>query len=40
LKVHYKSRFGELVPLEVKQNGLLELLLILEGEVNQVCEIL
>ena len=40
LKAHYKARFGELVLLEPKQEGLLELLLILEGEVNQVREIL
>ena len=40
LKSHYKTRFGELVLLEVKQTGLLELLLILEGEVNQLREIL
>ena len=40
LKAHYKTRFGELVLLEVKQEGVLELLLILEGEVNQVREIL
>jgi hypothetical protein len=40
LKVHYKARFGELLLLEVKQPGLLELMLVLEGEVNQVREIL
>jgi hypothetical protein len=40
LRAHYKARFGELVLLEVKRAGVLELLLILEGEVNQVREIL
>jgi hypothetical protein len=40
LKSHYKARFGELLLLEVKNPSLLELLLILEGEVNQVREIL
>jgi hypothetical protein len=40
LKAHYQARFGELLLLEVKQAGLLELVLVLEGEVNQVREIL
>jgi hypothetical protein len=40
LKAHYKSRFGELLLLEFKNPELLELILVLEGEVNQVREIL
>jgi hypothetical protein len=40
LKSHYKARFGELLLLEVKNPNLLELMLVLEGEVNQVREIL
>jgi hypothetical protein len=40
LKSHYKTRFGELLLLEVKNSDLLELVLVLEGEVNQVREIL
>lgn len=40
LKLHYKARFGSLILLEIKQENMLELLLILEGEVNQVREIL
>lgn len=40
LKSHFKARFGELLLLEGKSPNLLELLLILEGEVNQVREIL
>jgi hypothetical protein len=40
LKAHYKARFGELLLLEVKNPKLLELVLVLEGEVNQVREIL
>jgi hypothetical protein len=40
LKSHYELRFGELLLLEVKNPGLLELVLILEGEINQVREIL
>jgi hypothetical protein len=40
LKAHYKARFAELLLLEVKNPKLLELVLVLEGEVNQVREIL
>jgi hypothetical protein len=40
LKSHYKARFGELLLLEVKNPDLLELVLVLEGGVNQVREIL
>ncbi len=40
LKVHYQARFGELLLLEVKSQNVLELILVLEGEVNQVREIL
>jgi hypothetical protein len=40
LKLHYKVRFGELLLLEVKQAGLLELILVLEDEVNQMRETL
>jgi hypothetical protein len=40
LKAHYKARYGELLLLEVKQPSSLELMLVLEGEVNQVREIL
>ena len=40
LKSHYKALFGELLLLEVKNPKLLELILVLEGEVNQVREIL
>jgi hypothetical protein len=40
LKVHYKAKFSELLLLELKQPGFLELVLVLEGEVNQVREIL
>ncbi len=38
LKTHYKSRFGELLLLEVRESDLLELILVLEGQVNQVRE--
>ncbi len=40
LKSHYKSRFGELILLEIQNPDLLELVLVLEGEVNQFREIL
>ncbi len=40
LKSHYQARFGELLLLEVKNPNLLELVLVLNGEVNQVREIL
>ncbi len=40
LKAHCKARFGELLLLEVQNPKLLELILVLEGEVNQVREIL
>lgn len=40
LKSHYKARFGELILLEIKNPDLLELVLVLEGEVNQFREIL
>ncbi len=40
LRAHYKARFGKLLLIEVKNPNLLELVLVLEGEVNQVREIL
>jgi hypothetical protein len=40
LKAHFKGRFGELWLLELENTNLLELILVLEGEVNQVREIL
>jgi hypothetical protein len=40
LQNHYQLRFVLLVALEPKRKGLLELLLVLSGEVNPVREIL
>jgi hypothetical protein len=40
LQNHYQLRFVLLVALEPKRQGLLELLLVLSGEVNPVREIL
>ena len=40
LRAHYGQRYGMLVLLETRQQGLLECLLVLEGEVNTIREIL
>lgn len=40
LRAHYGQRYGMLVLLETKHQGLLECLLVLEGEVNTIREIL
>jgi hypothetical protein len=40
LRTHYGQRYGMLVLLETKHQGLLECLLVLEGEVNTIREVL